>query len=240
MNDLPLIHATSTSVHFVRCPPVEALDASASVNSWSYSADGLLADRLFYLPLPLEAEWEEAPFQSVLTTYIRTILETCGEPGQSPEEFVEQLLVSRFHTLPPAHRHRLERPPKVPGPFTCAAPWDDPAVRRALVEYQPRPPSPQLMADAGPERKFLDDDGANGIKFPRGLRRRIRARAKAACALLAPPLDPAVRLITLEDYIQDVVRHFVGIEQLVPYLRTCFAVTEEVLRRRPPPPGAPA
>ena len=111
------------------------------------------------------------------------------------------------------------------GRFTCGAPWDEPEVRDALRNYRPSPPSQRVLADAGPERDYLIADGAEAYPFPRGLKRRIHTRAQAVCAMANEAPDASMRAITLEDYVQDLARHFVGIDRVVPYLRTCFGGT---------------
>jgi hypothetical protein len=215
---------------------VVAETQASSVNSWSYTSADVLLSRVFFLPLPLEAAWDAAAFQSVLATYLRAILTLCGSSGNQgssgsgdqperdgeeadPAVFVRALLASRYAPLPPDARARLLATEDT---FTCGTPWDEPAVARALAEYRPRPVPAALLVDAGPEAAYLGPDGADDLPFPRGLRRRIRARARIACTLVGAVPDPALRLLTLEDYVQEVTRHFVGIDRMVPYLRACF------------------
>jgi len=194
------------------------------VNSWSYQRDAVLLTRVFFMPLPLEAKWDEATFQSVLALYVRTMVSECGGGHDpSPEAFFRSLLASRFETLPPADYARLARPTRPTGAFTCAPPWDAPHVAKALGDYVPGPLNPRVLEDAGPEREFMVPDLAEMLPFPRGLRRRIHARARAACGLVAATADPALRAIPLEDYFQDLFRHFIGPDRMVPYMRACLA-----------------
>ena len=183
------------------------------------------------MPLPLEAAWDEAAFQSVLTLYVRTMITECGSgslgdeqaQASAPATFIRALLASRFESLPPTQFERLAHPPKPTGPFTCGAPWDVPAVAKALADYVPGPLNPRILADAGPEREFMVPDMAERLPFPRGLRRRIHSRARSACSLLTTAsADPVLRALTLEDYFQDLFRHFIGIDRMVPYMQACF------------------
>ena len=216
------IGSTQTPRPNVSRAAVEALEQSASVNSWSYTADGVLLNRIFFMPLPLEAKWDEAAFQSVLTLYMRTMVTEC-DVAKDATAFLKGLLASRFETLPADDYARLLHPTKPTGTFTCLPPWDDPAVTKALTGYRPGPLSPRVLEDAGPERAFMTPDFAEAQPFPRGLRRRILSRARAVCSMIATTVDPAVRAIMLEDYFQDLIRHFIGMDRTVPYLRACFA-----------------
>jgi len=175
---------------------VEALDASMSVNVWSYTRDFSDAHGIFKLPVPFEDDWPERLKFTAVFAYIGNLAERCDVLDTSTDDYITAMVTARFLTLRPAELLKAFNRASATSRdrYVCATPWEDQPSIKAL-------------------------GGASGAQ---ALRDKFAKRSTEICKRLLK-VPKAQRSILLEDFIEELVEYSAGPQNVLAYLETCYA-----------------